>query len=908
MLKNKIIVKKIRNIFILLMAIIIMIGVYRNIRNSRAENVIQIEMEVADKNKLLENQTITVDATETKDGNFLVELPTSVNENIVTKYYTADGAEVTMTDENSDKTLRLTETEVANKKIKVETDYDTEEVMTVDQQKELFYNKEIRKPADENGNGEGDVIATGYMPLDAKAEINEIDLATLTAVKIPNENQTMRKAYEVSIYQEVAKQADEENNTDTTVTEEQTETETKATNENTKETQTMQENSKTEEQTNKENVETERIEYDASKYSETVIIKTRNTEENTIPAIYSIENNTVTEVPQTMIDGEYIYAEFEKKDDKISYILATEPKLEENNNDVASDDGTSDTTSSESNIATVANTPTTNVLKSISGVVKVNTSFWGNSKLETQYVESVRFVKWNSNFEKNENRWDVSEKNDGSVMAYYETGTSSKVYVVYVAGKNNIIYAPQSSRYLFSNIGSAYECKATNAIEGLGLLDTTYVTDMTEMFSGFGRRAMTSLDLGSNFNTSNVTNMSGMFYDCGYTAMTSLNLGSNFNTINVTDMNNMFRRCGYTAMTSLDLGSNFNTSNVTNMSGMFYDCGYTAMTSLNLGSNFNTINVTDMNNMFRRCGYTAMTSLDLGSNFNTSNVTNMKEMFGSCGYTAMTSLDLGSKFNTSNVTDMEGMFAYCGRKAMTSLNLGSNFNTSNVVNMREMFQYCGFGAMTSLELGDKFNTSNVTNMRDMFHACGYTAMTSLDLGSNFNTINVTDMSWMFFECGHTAMISLDLGSNFNTSNVTDMTEMFRNCGLTAMRKMKLGKSFTTIPANEHSNFLESCGKSNWCSIIVPAEIYKNEHALKLNSTSTETISYTRGTIALIDTTAPTFGMVRYKGRLNGNTGKYGLQINIGVTDESNWTLDKVKVSVKCENKTVKTNRTRKIWK
>ena len=132
MLRNKIIVKKIRNIFILLMAIIIMIGVYRNIRNSRAENVIQIEMEVADKNKLLENQTITVDATETKDGNFLVELPTSVNENIVTKYYTADGAEVTMTDDESDKTLRLTETEVANKKIEVETDYDTEEVMTVD--------------------------------------------------------------------------------------------------------------------------------------------------------------------------------------------------------------------------------------------------------------------------------------------------------------------------------------------------------------------------------------------------------------------------------------------------------------------------------------------------------------------------------------------------------------------------------------------------------------------------------------------------------------------------------------------------------------------------------------------------------------------------------------------------------
>ena len=69
MLKNKIIVKKIRNIFILLMAIIIMLGAYQNIRNSKAENVIQIEMEVSDKNNILSAQTITVDATETRDGN-----------------------------------------------------------------------------------------------------------------------------------------------------------------------------------------------------------------------------------------------------------------------------------------------------------------------------------------------------------------------------------------------------------------------------------------------------------------------------------------------------------------------------------------------------------------------------------------------------------------------------------------------------------------------------------------------------------------------------------------------------------------------------------------------------------------------------------------------------------------------
>ena len=144
MLKNKIIVKKIRNIFILLMAIIIMFGVYTNIRNSRAENVIQIEMEIADKSNVLENQTVTVDATETKDGNYLLDLPTSVNGNIVTKYYTTDGAEVEMGVENTDSKLELTEIEIANKKVQLHTDYDTKEVV-IDNETKTFYNKELKK-------------------------------------------------------------------------------------------------------------------------------------------------------------------------------------------------------------------------------------------------------------------------------------------------------------------------------------------------------------------------------------------------------------------------------------------------------------------------------------------------------------------------------------------------------------------------------------------------------------------------------------------------------------------------------------------------------------------------------------------------------------------------------------------
>ena len=228
MLKNKIIIKKIRNIFILLMAIIIMVGVYTNIRNSRAENVIQIEVEISDKSNKIDTQKITIDATETKDGNYLIKLPTSVNEFVVSKYYTTDGAEVDMINvdnsatDNTDCTLRLTETEIANKKLQLQTDYDTKEFTTDAQQEVTLYKKELKnlgisdeaendnsktsktsENVQEQEENQDNVIVEGYMLPDTKAEITEIDTNTLTSVKLPDEKQSLKKAYEVSTYRMV---------------------------------------------------------------------------------------------------------------------------------------------------------------------------------------------------------------------------------------------------------------------------------------------------------------------------------------------------------------------------------------------------------------------------------------------------------------------------------------------------------------------------------------------------------------------------------------------------------------------------------------------------------------------------------------------------------------------------------
>ena len=149
-------------------------------------------------------------------------------------------------------------------------------------------------------------------------------------------------------------------------------------------------------------------------------------------------------------------------------------------------------------------------------------------------------------------------------------------------------------------------------------------------------------------NTSEVTNMSQMFQRCY--ALTALNL-SHFDTKKVTDMSNMFADCQ--SITALDLRS-FNTEEVTTMYAMFFCCYKLA--SLDI-STFTTDKVTNMASMFSCCQNLA--TIDV-SRFNTANVTTIAFMFYSCD--VLTELDLRS-FDISNVETMGEMFRSCNQLA-----------------------------------------------------------------------------------------------------------------------------------------------------------------------------------------------------------------------------------------------------
>ena len=335
--------------------------------------------------------------------------------------------------------------------------------------------------------------------------------------------------------------------------------------------------------------------------------------------------------------------------------------------------------------------------------------------------------------------WDVSEKGNGSVMAWViNDPDNSGYYKLYIGGDGGVRANPNSS-HIFSKFTSLKNVDLTK-------LDTSKATQMRGMF--YDCSSLTSLDL-SNFDTSNVTDMGSGTLDIEYGST------SGEGRIAMSAYSGMFAKCG--KLSDLNISS-FDTSKVTKMSLMFADC--TNLTELNI-NNFNTSKVTLMNGMFYNC--IDLTNLDL-SNFNTSNVTDMSFMFSTFTYSSqMRNITIGENFITSKVKKFRGMFA---KSRLNSFDL-SNFDTSVATDMSSMFLSC------NLPLFDltKLDTSNVTNMSEMFAYSGGT--NTLDL-SSFDTSKVTDMSQMFYDTPELEVIYV--GPNWTTANATT-TNMFYACGV-----------------------------------------------------------------------------------------------------------------------------------
>ena len=191
----------------------------------------------------------------------------------------------------------------------------------------------------------------------------------------------------------------------------------------------------------------------------------------------------------------------------------------------------------------------------------------------------------------------------------------------------------------------------------LGDIDTSKITDMSNLFEEIHGRDFSGIEL---WNVSNVKNMEAMFQNSDF----NQNISS-WDVSNVTNMSSMFSGSSF----NQDISS-WDVSNVKLMYGMFSDSSF----NQNISS-WNVSNVADMRWMFYKSSF----NQDISS-WDVSNVKDMSSMFSGSSFNQ----DISS-WDVSNVKNMRWMFSH------SSFNQDiSSWDVSNVKIMCGMFQKSHF--------------------------------------------------------------------------------------------------------------------------------------------------------------------------------------------------------------------------
>ena len=235
----------------------------------------------------------------------------------------------------------------------------------------------------------------------------------------------------------------------------------------------------------------------------------------------------------------------------------------------------------------------------------------------------------------------------------------------------------------------------------LGDIDTSKITDMSNLFEEIHGRDFSGIEL---WNVSNVKNMEAMFQNsdfnqniCSWDVSNVTNMCTMFaclvefnQDISAWDVSNVKDMCSMFAYSSFnqDIGS-WDVSNVTDMQEMFCRTPF----NQDIGS-WDVSNVENMFSMFCNTPF----NQDISS-WDVSNVKNMSCMF----YNSYFNQDISS-WDVSNVKDMRVMFSnsYFNRDI-------SSWDVSKVKDMSGMFSYSPFNQDIS-----SWDVSNVTNMSGMF--------------------------------------------------------------------------------------------------------------------------------------------------------------------------------------------------
>ena len=312
------------------------------------------------------------------------------------------------------------------------------------------------------------------------------------------------------------------------------------------------------------------------------------------------------------------------------------------------------------------------------------------------------------------------------------------------------------------------------------------VTAGTSLVGLFGSLDnVTTIDGLENIDTSRVTNMSNMFW--GVTRLASLDL-STWDTSRVTNMSNMFR--GTSRLASLDL-TNFDTSQVRDMSNMFTNTH--ALRELTLGNQFSFMANAGVPTLRSTETYTGM-----WQNVGSGTVENPQGEF------VFTSAQLMAQYYGSEMADtfvwhpfhnegcpavVEGQFA--NQPAAQGGTAGAVWRICEDKTLEidsgfiNWIQYNGpwydhRDEITSVMIRGSITAG--TSLRSLFREFQVTEIEGL---TYFNTSHTTSMENMFRSTSE--IVRLDL-SSFDLRNVTNMQRMFTNTH--ALRELTLGNQFS----------------------------------------------------------------------------------------------------------------------
>ena len=368
-----------------------------------------------------------------------------------------------------------------------------------------------------------------------------------------------------------------------------------------------------------------------------------------------------------------------------------------------------------------------------------------------------------------EDAWDVSEKQDGSVMAWLEDGDA-----LYFAA-DGLIKANEDSSYFFAGYTNVEEICYN------GAFDTSDVTDMTGMFTECHNLRNCGIDA---LDTSKVTDMSLMF--CNIDNWKSFM--HELDTRNVTDMSYMFAECDSLESVSI---YGLDTSKVTDTTAMFYNCP--KLSRVSELEEWNLSQVTQDADMFIGCPnlptyvYEGIWERHSEIEKNMLNV----DFEDKLEYERYDDVKLQTKKITfldtlENVPeDAEDVSEHQDGSVMAWYEDEENrehliiaADGPVIANPDRIQLFMDYQNVEEIDCNQAFDTSRMTDMSFMFCRC--LKLTKVDV-SDFDTSQVTDMRGMFRDCN--ALETLDI-SSFDTANVRDMSYMFTGCR--ELKQLELG--------------------------------------------------------------------------------------------------------------------------